>query len=408
MRIFQPTYTNRKGRKRKSSRYHVSFKDHTGVWRRVTGYTDKQASESLGRKLERLAALRAVHEPLTPELADWLDGIADDLREKLTEWGLVDLRATLASRPLAQHVDDWHDDIINRGKSEAHAELLRARLNRIIEGCGFNRYADITTDRVNRYLADLRKPTRDDDGNEIPGLSVQTVNHYVAAAKQFCSWMVKNGRASDVRLLHLQRGNVETDRRYVRRALTVDEMTRLIRTARASKAIRNGATGLERAIIYQLALETGLRRNEIRTLTRDSFDLDSEKPKLTVKASNTKNRKADVFALQPDLAAALRLHLANKLPTAPAFGIGRYTAKMLHADCADAGIDVGPPTARVDFHGNRTTFITNLGRAGVPLVMAQQLARHSDPRLTANVYTRFDDDEKRAATALLPKLTAAG
>ena len=44
MRIFQPTFKNRKGRKQKSSKYHASFKDHTGVWRRVTAFSDKAAS----------------------------------------------------------------------------------------------------------------------------------------------------------------------------------------------------------------------------------------------------------------------------------------------------------------------------------------------------------------------------
>jgi site-specific recombinase XerD len=42
-----------------------------------------------------------------------------------------------------------------------------------------------------------------------------------------------------------------------------------------------------------------------------------------------------------------------------------------------------------DFHANRHTFISNLGRAGVPLATAQKLARHADPKLTANVYCHF-------------------
>ena len=33
---------------------------------------------------------------------------------------------------------------------------------------------------------------------------------------------------------------------------------------------------------------------------------------------------------------------------------------------------------------------TLLARAGVPLVVAQRILRHSDPRLTANIYTRVD------------------
>jgi hypothetical protein len=55
-----------------------------------------------------------------------------------------------------------------------------------------------------------------------------------------------------------------------------------------------------------------------------------------------------------------------------------------------------------DFHANRHTFISRLGRSGVSLLTAQKLARHSDPRLTANVYNHLDEAEKAAAIELMP------
>ncbi len=45
---------------------------------------------------------------------------------------------------------------------------------------------------------------------------------------------------------------------------------------------------------------------------------------------------------------------------------------------------------KVRFHDLRATCATLLARAGVPLVVAQRILRHSDPRLTANVYSRVD------------------
>ena len=42
---------------------------------------------------------------------------------------------------------------------------------------------------------------------------------------------------------------------------------------------------------------------------------------------------------------------------------------------------------KVDFHALRNTFTTKLARAGVPQRLVQELMRHSDPRLTAMVYT---------------------
>lgn len=57
---------------------------------------------------------------------------------------------------------------------------------------------------------------------------------------------------------------------------------------------------------------------------------------------------------------------------------------------------------KVDFHALRVTFITNLYRAGVPQRQAMALARHTDPRLTANIYTDQDALPLAEAVAKLP------
>ena len=53
-----------------------------------------------------------------------------------------------------------------------------------------------------------------------------------------------------------------------------------------------------------------------------------------------------------------------------------------------------------------------LTRAGAPLVVARRILRHSDPRLTANVYSRVDLGDLRAGLnridiPAIPKLAAA-
>jgi Phage integrase family len=57
-----------------------------------------------------------------------------------------------------------------------------------------------------------------------------------------------------------------------------------------------------------------------------------------------------------------------------------------------------------DFHALRHTFITNLGRHGVPLVAAQKLARHSTPVLTAARYTHIDLADQSREVQKLPRL----
>lgn len=57
-----------------------------------------------------------------------------------------------------------------------------------------------------------------------------------------------------------------------------------------------------------------------------------------------------------------------------------------------------------DFHALRHTFITNLARADVSPKVAQTLARHSDIRLTMDIYTHVDREQQVSAIESLPSL----
>src|SRR5262249_3535011 len=52
--------------------------------------------------------------------------------------------------------------------------------------------------------------------------------------------------------------------------------------------------------------------------------------------------------------------------------------------------------AVLDFHALRVTLGTRLSDANVPLVRAQRIMRHSDPKLTANLYTKPASSDLRA------------
>src|SRR5262249_30829422 len=130
-----------------------------------------------------------------------------------------------------------------------------------------------------------------------------------------------------------------------------------------SKAVeRGGMTGQERALLYRLALETGLRQNELRSLMRKSFDLDAPEPTVTVEAGYSKRRRQDVLPLRCELAVDLRSFLGKSAPNAPAFHIpGRFhMGRVFRKDVEAAGIAYRDADGRVfDFHGLRHTFITN-------------------------------------------------
>ena len=58
-----------------------------------------------------------------------------------------------------------------------------------------------------------------------------------------------------------------------------------------------------------------------------------------------------------------------------------------------------------DFHALRHTFITNLSYANVAPKTAQMLARHSDIKLTMQIYTHINAQEQADAIKSLPELT---
>jgi site-specific recombinase XerD len=66
-----------------------------------------------------------------------------------------------------------------------------------------------------------------------------------------------------------------------------------------------------------------------------------------------------------------------------------------------------PGTAVRARHALRVSFITHFSLGGVPLAVAQKLARHSDPRLTSNVYTSLSLAELHKAVQALPATGAA-
>src|SRR5262245_6651150 len=81
------------------------------------------------------------------------------------------------------------------------------------------------------YLNDLRHGSEDKRG-----ISAQTFNFYLGAIKQFCRFMVKDHRALENPLAHLDSLNVKTDRRRDRRALIVAALLKLLNTATTAQS----------------------------------------------------------------------------------------------------------------------------------------------------------------------------
>ena len=395
MQVYKPAFKSKlTGKTKKCSHWYITFVDKLQIRRRLPAFVNNRATD---RAAERIQELLDSGGFLRPELQAWLEKeIPPTMRERLIEWGIVDSRRISAhlGKRLAEHVDDFRAALEAKGNSARHVAQVARTLCGMFAKCGFKTWTDIDANRLYTYLADLRG----DDG-----IGQRTFNAYLKHAKHFAKWMIQERRATSSPLEHL-RCVTQTEKRRERRALDLDEQRRLLTTTAAGPEY-HGLTGRERALIYQVALETGLRAGEIKHLTPVSFDFTA--CTVCLASAYTKNRKAAELDLKPQTAAEIQAHVAGRAPDAPAFAMPDRTAEMIRLDLEAAGIPYKVDGRRADFHGLRHSFITNLARAGVHPSDAQALARHSTITLTMNCYTHSLRADLKRIINEQPDLTAA-
>lgn len=144
--------------------------------------------------------------------------------------------------------------------------------------------------------------------------------------------------------------------------------------------------GPDRAMAYAVMMATGLRKSEAGSLKRSSFDLDGPVPTVMVEAAYSKHRRRDVLSIPGWLVAQLRTWLDDRAGDGPIFQLPDKPVGMLNADLKAAGIATKTAAGVVDIHALRHTFVSRLDQTGATTKGAQDLARHSDPRLTFGVY----------------------
>ncbi len=395
MRVFRQWYKDRKGEKKQTRNWYVELTDHLARPQRFPAFEDKRQSELLGRQIERLVNYKVAGEQPDAQLTRWLEQIPDKLRSKLAKVGLLDAKRMAAVKPLSAHLEDFAQSILAKGATAQHGQQIKSRVRRVIEGCKFTYWTDISASKVERFVADLRSSE----------IGAQTSNYYLKDLKQFCKWMVQDGRASESPVAHLKTVRVfKSDLRHDRRALEPHEIGCLLEATLVAPE-RYYMTGYQRYWLYRLAIETGLRRNELRSLKRSSFDL--EKATVTLEAAFSKNRQESILSLKPQTAAELGDFLKGKLPEARAFNkITNRTADMLKADLADAKIPYVDKAGRyLDFHSLRHTTGSLLAAAGVHPKVAQSIMRHSDINLTMSRYTHIFRGQESEAIGKLPDLS---
>jgi len=362
----------------------ASWYDYTGQRRtRSTRTTDRAAAQRILTKYTGDTALRR-------------EGVIDPRADVLAGHG---------RRTLVAHLDDFEAALQARNAKPKHVRAVRKYIADIAEACEFTSITGIDAGKVSAHLNTLRAG----------GMSARAIDCRLAAIKSFTRWLHLSDRLHSDPLKAVRRDTkaVNADPRRKRRAMTGDELARLIDAAERGPA-NLGMTGTDRAMLYRVAAGTGFRASELASLTPGSFALDGDPPTVTVAAAYSKRRRDDVQPIRPGLADLLRDWLHGRKRDRPVFTV-RRPAEAVRADLRRARAwwlregktrqerrerrqatflreydDAGKV---VDFHALRHTYITNVVNSGASVKVAQELARHSTPTLTIGRYahTRLHD-----------------
>jgi integrase len=146
--------------------------------------------------------------------------------------------------------------------------------------------------------------------------------------------------------------------------------------------------GPQRALLYEVALTTGLRWSELRSVKVKDLSLDSRPPTIHVGAENTKNGDEAVQPIPPHVASKLKDHTAFRMPEADVFDMwidkGAEMVKWDLEGTRDKEKNMKPIPYKddqgriADFHSLRHAFCTHLAEAGTPPHTLMKLARHAD------------------------------
>jgi hypothetical protein len=218
-----------------SATYVAKFRDGVGIVRKVsTGCREEGSARSILNELER--------------------------RAELVKSGVVtqaeDRTADQQSRPLREHFVEFRESMFGKQRDDTHCRTTLRYLERLADTCGWSYLRDITRDSLERSQTASVKA----------GTSARTRNAFQTALVSFCNWCVQTQRLTVNPIAGLPKANETTDKRRQRRALTEDQLRRLLDVTRRrpleeAMTVRRGSRKGERSAA--VTPETARRLSEL-------------------------------------------------------------------------------------------------------------------------------------------------
>ncbi len=306
---------------------------------------------------------------------------------------------------LANLYEDWCKYLDLKALAKSTLRLYRTYcLDMITElnSLGITKVGDITAKAINEVALEM-----------INHQSHNTTNKCIKYLKSMLNWGVESeiilsNPIAKIKLLPNKRVKL-------RRALTADEAKALIKEAPPSYSL-----------IWRFFLSTGLRRNELTTLTWNNIDLEAKtvrvvkskteagkrtiplSPELVKELLKTKNKKGLVFKTQNDgirtnnLIRELRRHMKRVLLTSQGIPCGTKMSRTTIKNNKEAINEIELDLQKIDIHALRYTFCTHLIGTGVDIKTVQSLMGHSSPEVTLRVYAQYCHGNAESAIDKLP------
>jgi len=181
-----------------------------------------------------------------------------------------------AERPLLDLLSEYLEDVESRGRAVTTVKKYRKILRKLFTRCRWLKLQDVTT----RSFCQWRNQC---------GLTGKTTNDLLACATTFFDWLEGQRMLTENPLKYVKRTDTRGQAQF-RRALSQDEIRSLLSVALP-----------HRAIVYLVAIYTGLRRKELNNLKWGDLHLDAPQPFVFAPASITKNKKDARLPLRPQV-----------------------------------------------------------------------------------------------------------
>jgi len=367
-RLFKPKYKDKKGKTKQVAKWWLEFRDPNGIVQRWgLSTTDKDVADITASQISSLNEWGKKKLDPPENLVKWVRSQEPKLRNKIYQAGLLAAEQANCTRPLTEHLADYIKDLqIN--SDNGYPAQVEANIKRIMEGLDLEFWSDVNGTEIRNFLID-------------EGLGKHTAQHYITSFKMFANWLKEQGRVGDVPVIKSIKYIVPRQR-----AFEENELQALYEAARRGPVIY-GLTGYQRYVLYKLAFDSGLRRDELNSLTRTSFNF--EKCTVLVPGIDTKNDSEAFQKITPETAALIKDFAKDKKPDTKLFKIHAHSAIMVRRDCRVAGIETTNWKGTIKFHSIRHSLATHLANQGVPPHVLQKIMRHSQISTTMRYYVHL-------------------